>query len=215
MQNNQQKLRKISYIRDTSTKSDGCYTFKQGQSCVIAGVHAPRDCPKYKQNPERSTIEVQVYERCEDEKNRRTELEEFIRSAVNWTVYTEKYPNAMINICTQIVKDDGSIESVATNATTYALLQSGVDMKGIVIGMCVIGIEKNNQIEIIVDPEDVENYKWKLFTIWDTKLKSIVAMKMNGKCNDNELQMSLKISMEFALKMVNGIKTVIEKQYSH
>ena len=131
--------RKLAYSRVIHTKSDGCFTFKQGNTSVIAGVHAPRDCVKSKQDENRAIIEVQVYERYGDDQNcRRSELEEFIKSGVEWSVLCEEYPKGMINVCTQIMKDDGSIEAVTINASVCALLQSGVDMKGIVVGVCAV-----------------------------------------------------------------------------
>ncbi|EDR21576.1 hypothetical protein, conserved [Entamoeba dispar SAW760] len=211
------KIRSISYVRDVSSKSDGCYMFKQGKSCIISGVNAPRDCPKREANPDRAVVKVEVYERCSSfDSQRRTELEEFIKSGVEWTVISEQYPNGLINVCNQIVKDDGSIEAVTMNAAMCALLFSGVDMKGIVVGMCVAGkIDNNGTIEIVIDPDDSISYKWKLFTIWDTIKGEIVAMKMKGKCSDDQLKMSMDISKKNAVKMVKAIKMVIEKQYPH
>ena len=48
---NEENKRKLSYARGLNSKSDGCFTFKQGLSAVIAGVNAPRDCPKHQRNP--------------------------------------------------------------------------------------------------------------------------------------------------------------------
>ena len=214
----EEKQRKLAFVRSLHTKSDGCFTFKHGMSAVIAGVNAPRDCPKAKQNPERAIIDVQVYERCGYEQGaRRTELEEFIKSAVEWVVLSNEYPRGLVNVCTQIIKDDGSIEAVTVNSAMCALLQSGVDMKGIVVGVCAAGIRNDDDMtyRIILDPDSSINARWKVFTVWDVNMGSLVTMKMEGKCTDIQLKETLDMTKGLAKKLLSTIKKIIEKQYSH
>ncbi|ELP93173.1 exosome complex exonuclease RRP46, putative [Entamoeba invadens IP1] len=209
------KIRALSYQREVNTKSDGCYMFHQGKTCVIAGVNAPRNTLKSKEQPNTAYVDVQFYEKVAAQQGKRkTELEEFVRSGVEWAVLCEKYPRGLINVCIQTVKDDGCVESVGMNATMTSLLYSGVDMKSIVVGMCVAGFKNaNGQYEIVVDANDSREYQWRVFSAWDLTTNAMAAMKMKGKCTDDQLKQSLEISSKNAAKMLRAIKTVIEKQY--
>ncbi|KAL7715026.1 Exoribonuclease phosphorolytic domain-containing protein [Entamoeba marina] len=182
------KIRPISYSRDTNTRSDSCCTYKQGATCIIAGINAP------------PIIDVQVYEKCGTLQGQRiSELEEFIKSGVEWTVLVEKYPRGLVNVCTQVVCDDGSLDGVAMNGVISSLLFGGVDMKGIVVGVCVSGRESDNTIDICVDAQN----------------NGIVAMKLSGHCSDSQLSESLEISKRNAHKISKAIRTLVERQYTN
>ena len=203
-------FRKVHYLRMDETGCDGCVSYNQGNTGVISGVNAPRDASRKTENPTRSIIDVQIYEKCgENQGARYTELEELVKSGVEYIVMNELYPRGLVNICTQTTNDDGSLGSVAMNGTMISLLYSGIELKGIVVGICVAGRENNGTIEIVIDPTNSDKDLWRLFTVWDVKKKSIVAMKMWGKCEDNQLEQSMAESEKYASKVSGVIQKIV------
>ena len=65
------------------------------------------------------------------------------------------------------------------------------------------------------DEKLTEKSKWKVFSVWDVNKGALVTMKMSGKCNDNQLKETLELEKNYAKKLLNTIKKIVEKQYTH
>ncbi|KAF0395316.1 ribosomal protein S5 domain 2-like protein [Gigaspora margarita] len=143
------KIRTIS-IEPNYVNRDGSALFKFGDSAVVCSVNGPTEVKLRDEKVDKATIDV-IFKPLVGLPGTKDKTHEYIiRSTVESVIKSNLYPRTLIQIVCQVMMDDGNILATAINATTYALMNAGVEMKDIAVAVaCIVNKDGN----ILIDPE--------------------------------------------------------------
>ena len=101
-----------------------------------------------------STASFSAGERRVSKGNRQTtELGVLLGQTFESVILLEQFPRASIDIHVQVIQSDGGVLSVATNATTLALIDAGIPMRDFVVACAASFVEGVT----LNDPNYIEN----------------------------------------------------------
>ncbi|KAK3235725.1 hypothetical protein CYMTET_54092 [Cymbomonas tetramitiformis] len=143
------QMRQLACERNLLNRADGSARWSQGQSCVLAAVYGPRSTVGRKENPEQANIEVVFKPKIGFAGVEEHELEHVIRKTVEGVVLTSLHPRTGISVILQVLQNDGSVLACAINATSMALIDAGVPLKGLVAAVAIAVQESGG---LILDP---------------------------------------------------------------
>ena len=145
----------------------GSSHFKIGQTEIIAQVFGPRESSSSSEETEINvTFEYATFAKCPhsvdvSQKRRGRESEVFLQRTFETAIdpnYRNINPRSRIDICVNVIQDDGSCQSAAVNAVTLALIEAGIPMRDFVVSISVVYIgEKNDQALCFLDAGRREN----------------------------------------------------------
>lgn len=160
------QLREIEIVQGLLKHADGSARVRMGTTVVTAAVFGPTECPPRLQRVEeanivayyRSTVPHAGAVTMEDKvghmhtnlsspcqgRTRESEITEYVKSMV----CSSLYPRTSIVIALHVMNDDGSAEACCLNATSVALLDSGIEMR--VFGAAVSVAQLSETL--VVDP---------------------------------------------------------------
>ncbi|KAL7412753.1 3' exoribonuclease family, domain 1-domain-containing protein [Mrakia frigida] len=121
-----------------NSTADGCATCSHGLTTVTASVHGPKEARMRGGTLfDRAVINVEVavgaWAGSERRKRGRgdkriQELAAALKNTFEPVIQTQLYPRSEINIYVQVLSMDGALLQTAINATTLALLTSGISL---------------------------------------------------------------------------------------
>ncbi len=131
-------------------QADGSARFSHGHTSVVVGVYGP--CPPTYSRQEiwnRAILQVSVKPEIGLPGTSEKEYEQIMKQTFEPMVDLAKYPRTKIDIIVQVIENDGSLVSVATNAINLALIDAGIAMKGFVHSMTCSSLTSG---KICLDP---------------------------------------------------------------
>ncbi|CAG8696085.1 10220_t:CDS:2, partial [Racocetra persica] len=143
------KLRSIT-IEPNYVNRDGSALFKFGDSAVVCSVNGPTEVKLRDEKVDKATIDV-IFKPLVGLPGTKDKTHEYIiRSTVESVIKSNLYPRTLIQIVCQVMMDDGNILATAINATIFALMNAGVEMKDIAVAVaCIVNQDGN----ILIDPK--------------------------------------------------------------
>ena len=153
-------------LGDVVGGADGSAYLELGLTKVKAYVYGPTHSKRRNlASSERATIQVEfmtatfsTIDRKRKSKGDRSSVEKglWIQRIFEHVVLTELFPRSQIDICIEVIQQDGSPVSAAINAVTLALIDAGIPMRDLVVS-CTVGAIDNKTI--LVDLNNAESEK--------------------------------------------------------
>ncbi|CED82449.1 Exosomal 3'-5' exoribonuclease complex, subunit Rrp41 and related exoribonucleases [Phaffia rhodozyma] len=153
----------LSIPTSSSSSADGIATCSHGLTTVIATVHGPREAKMRSATLfDRAVlnIEVGVGSWAGNERRRRgrgdkriQEIAAALESTFEPVIQTQLYPRSEINIYVQVLSMDGALLQTAINATTLALLTSGISLLDSLLSL-TIGIHLTTPLLDLTSQEE-------------------------------------------------------------
>lgn len=135
------QIRNIAASLGTMVNADGSAFLEQGNTQVLCAVYGPYEGKQSRQLEDRCAINCTfsitrfagVERRQRSGADRKSmEFERLIEKTFEGAVLTHLYPTSQIDICCQIIQGDGSHLAACVNATSLAMADAGIPMKGLV-----------------------------------------------------------------------------------
>lgn len=181
------QIRALAAEQGILNRADGSVRFVQGNTSVLVAVYGPAQPQGARKEVfDRAAIEVT----WRSEKGAPTagdsERELFIRKTVEEAVIVTHYPRCLVSVVIQVLSDDGSVLSAATNGVALALINAGIDMIGLPAST-TCAISPNNGT-ILLDPTLIEEESALATTCITTisTRKGILCSKTIGKLTSDE-----------------------------
>ena len=132
------ELRRIKCELSPIEEADGSCLFSMGNSKVIVSILGPAEpSRRYLSSHDRAVLITHISQstfssgirRIKGRKDRQLlEYEAIIKETFESVIMMEKYPRSEININVQILQSDGGLLATIINATTMALIHSGIQL---------------------------------------------------------------------------------------
>ena len=145
-------------------EADGSAMVEIGNTRVVASVFGPQELhPQHLQEPDRAVIKMRynmapfsVDDRMRPGPNRRAkEIGLVARRALEPAIELENFPTAGIDISMEVVESDGGTRVTGITASSLALADAGIPMKGMV-SACAAGVIDETPVLDVNGKEDKE-----------------------------------------------------------
>ncbi|KAI8326388.1 ribosomal protein S5 domain 2-like protein [Martensiomyces pterosporus] len=132
---------------------DGSAQLSSGKTSVLCGVYGPVDVKLYDEKLDRSQIEVKFRPDIGAPATKDKWVENAIRSTFEREILAQLHPRTLVQINIQLRESDGSVDSAAINATTLALVDTGIPLKSMVAAATCAVLADGS---VVVDPTQEE-----------------------------------------------------------
>ncbi|SMN17979.1 similar to Saccharomyces cerevisiae YGR095C RRP46 Exosome non-catalytic core component [Maudiozyma saulgeensis] len=175
---------------------DGSCLYSLNSTKVIAAVTGPVE-PKARQElPTQLALEINIRPACGVPTTREVNIQDKVRAVITPTLALYKYPRQLCQITLQLLQA-GETESyfhelelvACVNSTTYALVDSGIALKGIALGTTIVITEGNKLITEPTD-ENLKNAKSThvvVYMIENSKPTNLLLMDSYGDFDQNDV----------------------------
>uniref|UniRef100_A0A0N5ALD9 RNase_PH domain-containing protein n=1 Tax=Syphacia muris TaxID=451379 RepID=A0A0N5ALD9_9BILA len=198
---NLQKLRLMRAQLGFLQKSDGSCNLEQGNTVIWCNVNGPGDCVSSKRLNNKLYVEV-VY-RCGKSNCNTIKANRLLKSVIEQTVQSIRFPRAMLAVTIQELQIDGSNLAAALNASCLALLDSGISMNGIFCGVNIcdlngkLMLDPNLQFCQKASSQFTFAVKCSNF-LWKTNSIRVVACDTDGVFNYATFEAAQELAIESA-----------------
>ena len=167
------------------TKSDGCASFLQGDTCALVSTYGPTQVKTSKENIEHAYIDVLF----KPKSGLPTCVDKFLQSTIckacKPAIVTSQHPRTAINIIVQEMQNSGCLLSTTINATMLSLLDAGVPLHYTVAAVeCIINEEDKIKLSPTRKEEDTARATF-MFSFTSTE-GNICASHAKGKFTQQE-----------------------------
>ncbi|EDQ91728.1 uncharacterized protein MONBRDRAFT_22822 [Monosiga brevicollis MX1] len=129
------QLRELSCDFAVNSAADGSARFRLGQTCVEVSVFGFRGVPVRSELPDRSAIEVSFRGVGGQRKVTDAAAENFLRECVDCALQVHEQPRSQCAVAAHVVQDDGGVLAALASATCLALLDAGLPMTNVFVGV--------------------------------------------------------------------------------
>lgn len=197
------ELRPIKFKVGVLERADGSCYVEHGGNKVMAAVYGPRAVhPRHLQEANRAIIRYRynmasfsVEERRRPGPDRRSiEISKVSREAIDPVIIKEVYPRSTIDIFVEILQADAGTRSAGINATSVALADAGVPMRGL-ISSCAVGKVDDTVVLDLVKEEDNLGQA-DMPVAMDVRTGAITLLQMDGHLTLEEFDKALQLGKE-------------------
>ncbi|KAF8382485.1 exos-4.1 [Pristionchus pacificus] len=153
-----EQIRNISCKLSVCPEADGSAYIEQGNTRIMCAVYGPHEATnRAKASEEGCSVSVQlstaVFATLERKNRRRgdrktTALARMLEKAFESVIVTSLFPRAQIDICCEIIQEDGSRLSSCINACSLALADAGIPMRGVVTCVTCSSVDGRPVVDI-------------------------------------------------------------------
>lgn len=153
-----EQIRNISCKLGVYPQADGSAYIEQGNTRVMCAVYGPHEATnRGKASEDGCSVSVQLSTAAFatlERKNRRrgdrktTALARMLEKTFESVIVTSLFPRAQIDICCEIIQEDGSRLSSCINAASLALADAGIPMRGVVTCVTCSSVEGRPVVDI-------------------------------------------------------------------
>lgn len=215
------ELRKIKIKLGVLAEADGSAYVEWGKNKVVAGVFGPNPVlPKHLENPKKAILKTyySMSTFCSLEEhgrmgpNRRAlELSKVIEEALEGIVLTHLFPRTQIEVYMIVLEADAGTRIASFVGAVGALLDAGIPMKDIGVGVAAGKID--GKIVIDLDKEE-DNYGEADMPVALTRNGDILLFQMDGKLTKEEIKEALGLVFEKAEDVEKELRKAVEEKYS-
>ncbi|GMT08207.1 hypothetical protein PENTCL1PPCAC_30381 [Pristionchus entomophagus] len=162
-----EQIRNISCKLGVYPQADGSAYIEQGNTRVLCAVYGPHEATnRGKASEDGCSVSVQLSTAAFatlERKNRRrgdrktTALARMLEKTFESVIVTSLFPRAQIDICCEIIQDDGGRLSSCINAASMALSQAGIACRGLVTSVNSSSISGKHVVDLNAREEMMEN----------------------------------------------------------
>ncbi|VVB74640.1 Exosome complex component Rrp41 [Candidatus Tiddalikarchaeum anstoanum] len=218
------ELRPISMDIGVLDNADGSARVQVGDTVAIAGVFGPQKVrPKHMEDTEKLIIKCyydlmsfSVTDRARPGPSRRSiELGLVIKNAVEKAIFVEEYPKSMIQLFIEIPQADAGSRCAAVIASSLALADAGIMMRGLVPAVAVGKIDDKICVDITKHEEDYHEGggATDIPIAYIPALDEITLLQLDGKVTKNELMQAINAGTKACKKIHEMMKQAIKKKY--
>lgn len=193
------------------SRADGSCYLEWGKNKVLVGVFGPREVhPRRTQRADTAVIRYKynmasfsVEDRARPGPSRRSiEISKVSREAFEPVIMTELFPKTAIDVFVEVLQADAGTRTAAINASSVALADAGIPMKGLITS-CAFG-KIDGQIVLDLNKEE-DNYGEADFPVAMTQDGEITLLQMDGHLTPEEIKKGLEL-------VKKGCKEILEIQ---
>lgn len=154
------QIRPLACSRGVLHRAHGSASWSQGETKVLAAVYGPKAGTKKNENPEKACIEIIWKPKTGQIGKQEKENEMIVRRTLQSICVLTLNPNTTTSVIIQVVNDDGGLLPCAINAACAALVDAGIPLKHLAVGICCCLAESKY---VLLDPDKSEEKKMKAF----------------------------------------------------
>lgn len=198
--------------------ADGSASVSLGLTKVIAYVYGPRPLTKRSQTVSTNAAVLVEYrtatfgaiDRRRKSRGDRQSLERgfWLQRTFEQVILTDQFPRSQIEICVEILQQDGSQVSVAINAITLALVDAGIPMKDLVTS-CTLGLIDNHSILVDVNQSETETGNAQICMATYSRTGLITLCEVESKIPLASFQEGMKVGIASCAEIATNIRTHI------
>jgi exosome complex component RRP41 len=201
------------------SRADGSCYLEWGRNKVLVGVFGPREVhPRRSQRADTAVIRYKynmasfsTEDRARPGPSRRSiEISKVSREAFEPVVMTELFPKTAIDIFVEVLQADAGTRTAAINASSIALADAGVPMKGLVTS-CAFG-KVDGQIVLDLN-KDEDNYGEADFPVAMTQDGEITLLQMDGHLTPEEIKEGLELVKKGCKEILEIQQSVLRKKF--
>jgi len=217
-------------IRSTEAKAgiipnaDGSAYFRMGNTAAYCAVYGPRELfPKFLQNPKTGIIRCHynmlpfsgMGERIRPGGNRRAqEISLVMEKALSAVVDLSDFPNAVVDIYTDLPETDAGSRCVAINAAAMALADAGIPMKDMVSALAVGRVDDKIVVDLCYEEEAYEGgpvADIPIAVVHNTQ--EIALLQMDGEISKEELIRAIEMGRKAMEQVYEIQKKALKEKY--
>jgi exosome complex component RRP41 len=201
------------------SRADGSCYLEWGRNKILVGVFGPREAhPRRLQRADAAVIRYRynmasfsVEDRARPGPSRRSiEISKVSREAFEPVIMAELYPKTAIDIFVEILQADAGTRTAAINASSIALADAGIPMKGLVTS-CAFG-KVDGQIVLDLNKEE-DNYGEADFPVAMTQDGEITLLQMDGHLTPEEIKKGFELVKKGCKEILEIQQTVLRKKF--
>lgn len=191
--------------------ASGSAMFSFGDTIAIAAVYGPKKMhPQHQQDPEKGVLRCEynmmsfsVSDRIRPGMNRRSiEIGKITEWALEPTVITKKYPNAVIDVYVYILQANASTRCAGINAASMALAHAGIPMSNLVSSVAIGKLDKQLVVDVNKDEEDWEEGEGATdIPMTFTPEGELTHIQLDGKITKEQLKEAIRMGREATKKI--------------
>lgn len=201
------------------SRADGSCYLEWGRNKVLVGVFGPREVhPRRSQRADTAVIRYKynmasfsTEDRARPGPSRRSiEISKVSREAFEPVIMAELFPKTAIDIFVEILQADAGTRTAAINASSIALADAGIPMKGLVTS-CAFG-KVDGQIVLDLN-KDEDNYGEADFPVAMTQDGEITLIQMDGNLTPDEIQKGFELVKKGCKEILEIQQAVLRKKF--
>ena len=201
------------------SRADGSCYLEWGRNKVLVGVFGPREAhPRRSQRADTAVIRYKynmasfsTEDRARPGPSRRSiEISKVSREAFEPVIMAELFPKTAIDIFVEILQADAGTRTAAINASSIALADAGIPMKGLVTS-CAFG-KVDGQIVLDLNKEE-DNYGEADFPVAMTQDGEITLLQMDGNLTPDEIRKGFELVKKGCKEILEIQQAVLRKKF--
>jgi exosome complex component RRP41 len=201
------------------SRADGSCYLEWGGNKVLVGVFGPREAhPRRMQRADTAVIRYKynmasfsVEDRVRPGPSRRSiEISKVSREAFEPVIMAELFPKTAIDIFVEVLQADAGTRTAAINASSIALADAGIPMKGLITS-CAFG-KVDGQIVIDLNKEE-DNSGEADFPVAMTQDGEITLLQMDGHLTSEEIKKGLELVRKGCKEILKIQQAVLRKKF--
>ena len=214
-------LRPINIKLGVVKSADGSCYLEWGKNKVIVTVHGPKQVfPKHRANPEKAVIDYKyrmasfsVSDRKSPVPGKRDKEISFVSGlALEKAIFTEKFPNTLIDINAIILDANAGTRVTALTAASLACADAGIPMKGLISAVAAGRANKNLVLDLTKEEEDTPDAVDTACAVLMPQ-KEIVLLQMDGFVNKEDWKKIISMAMKGSEEVYEIQKKALLKKY--
>ncbi|MGB9938925.1 exosome complex exonuclease Rrp41 [Methanosarcina sp.] len=201
------------------SRADGSCYLEWGRNKILVGVFGPREAhPRRSQRADTAVIRYKynmasfsVEDRARPGPSRRSiEISKVSREAFEPVIMAELFPKTAIDIFVEVLQADAGTRTAAINASSIALADAGIPMKGLVTS-CAFG-KVDGQIVLDLNKEE-DNYGEADFPVAMTQDGEITLLQMDGNLTPEEIKKGFELVKKGCKEILEIQQAVLRKKF--
>ncbi|AKB55032.1 exosome complex exonuclease Rrp41 [Methanosarcina sp. A14] len=201
------------------SRADGSCYLEWGRNKILVGVFGPREVhPRRSQRADTAVIRYKynmasfsTEDRARPGPSRRSiEISKVSREAFEPVIMAELFPKTAIDIFVEILQADAGTRTAAINASSIALADAGIPMKGLVTS-CAFG-KVDGQIVLDLN-KDEDNYGEADFPVAMTQDGEITLLQMDGNLTPDEIRKGFELVKKGCKEILEIQQAVLRKKF--
>lgn len=214
------ELRPVDIEAGVLNRADGSAYVECGGTKIMAAVYGPREMhPRHKRDPQKAVIRYtyrmapfSVDERKRPGPGRRSkEIGKVSADALEPAVFTERFPNTVIDVYVEVIEADAGTRVTGLTAASVALADAGIPMRDLVSATAAGKIED----EVVLDLDQKEdNYgQADVPVAMMPRSGDITLLQMDGDLSDDELSEALDLIEDGCMDIYEKQKEALKRRY--
>jgi len=215
------ELRPIKITPGIVEGADGSALVEWGGNKVLSMVYGPREAyPKHRQNPTRAIIHCRynmspfsVKDRKKPGYDRRSiEISKQVSEVFTNVVFTQNYPRAAIDVHVEVLQADGGTRCASITASSVALADAGIPMKGLVSACAAGKLEGKMAVDLTGKEDSQGDADMPVAVINDTD--SILLLQMDGDLTQGDIRKGMDMCLDGCRRVAEIQRECLLSMYS-